>query len=131
MREAGQLASETSQYTQAIEQWEKVATMSLESNLTRYSVKDYFLNAGLCYLAIPDFVACGRAMEFYAQQDSAFPPTMEGRFLNSLLEACEAGDLANFDAIVQDFDRTKRFQGWQTNLLLQIRKGLQEEPDLS
>ncbi len=27
--------------------------MSLESNLTRYSVKDYYLNAGMCYLAIP------------------------------------------------------------------------------
>lgn len=27
--------------------------MSLESNLTRYSVKDYYLNAGICYLAIP------------------------------------------------------------------------------
>lgn len=27
--------------------------MSLDSNLTRYSVKDYYLNAGMCYLAIP------------------------------------------------------------------------------
>lgn len=27
--------------------------MSLDSNLTRYSVKDYYLNAGLCYLALP------------------------------------------------------------------------------
>lgn len=40
-------------YKRAIERWEQVAQMSLDSNLTRYSVKDYYLNAGMCYLAIP------------------------------------------------------------------------------
>jgi alpha-soluble NSF attachment protein len=37
----------------ALERWEQVAAMALESNLTRYSVKDYYLAAGGCYLAIP------------------------------------------------------------------------------
>ncbi|KDN53012.1 putative SEC17-transport vesicle fusion protein [Tilletiaria anomala UBC 951] len=130
-REAAQLACELKRYPDAIEFWEKVAAMSLESNLTRYSVKDYYLNAGMCYLAIPDYVACGKAMGYYAQQDSSFPPTMEGRFLNSLLEACEAGDLPGLDQVIQDFDRTKRVQGWQASLLRGVRKGMQEEPDLS
>ena len=70
-------------------------------------------------------------MGFYAQQDPSFPPTMEGRFLNSLLEACEAGDLQGLDAIIQDYDRTKRIQGWQATLLRAVRKGIQEEPDLA
>lgn len=55
-REAAQLATDLARYPQAIERWEQVASMSLESNLTRYSVKDYYLNAGMCYLAIP--VSC-------------------------------------------------------------------------
>ncbi|PWN49668.1 putative SEC17-transport vesicle fusion protein [Violaceomyces palustris] len=130
-REAAQLATDLGRYPQAIERWEQVAAMSLESNLTRYSVKDYYLNAGLCYLAIPDYVATGRAMGFYAQQDPTFPPTMEGRFLHSLLECCEAGDLQNFDLRVQDYDRVKKIIGWQASLLRQIRKGIQDEPDLS
>ncbi len=52
-REAAQLATDLARFPQAIERWEQVASMSLESNLTRYSVKDYYLNAGMCYLAIP------------------------------------------------------------------------------
>lgn len=56
---------------------------------------------------------------------------MEGRFLNSLLEACEAGDLAGLDQIIQDYDKTKRIQGWQATLLRSVRKGVQQEPDLA
>lgn len=86
---------------------------------------------GLCYLAIPDYIACGNAMGFYAQQDPSFPTTMEGRFLHAILESCEAGDLPAFDQTVQEFDRTKRIIGWQATLLRNVRKGMQEEPDLS
>lgn len=52
-REAAQIATDIGDYKRAIERWEQVAQMSLDSNLTRYSVKDYYLNAGMCYLAIP------------------------------------------------------------------------------
>ena len=52
-REAAQLATDVGDYKRAIERWEQVAQMSLDSTLTRYSVKDYYLNAGLCYLALP------------------------------------------------------------------------------
>ncbi|CAO1618438.1 unnamed protein product [Parajaminaea phylloscopi] len=129
-REAAQLATDIGDYKRAIERWEQVAQMSLDSNLTRYSVKDYYLNAGLCYLAIPDYVACGNAMGFYAQSDPSFPSTMEGRFLHSVLEACEAGDVNIFDERVQDYDRTKKIVGWQASLLRNVRKGVVEEPDL-
>lgn len=44
-REAATIATEISDYKRALEKWEQVAQMSLESNLTRYSVKDYYLNA--------------------------------------------------------------------------------------
>jgi alpha-soluble NSF attachment protein len=70
-------------------------------------------------------------MAYYAQQDPSFPTTMEGRFLHSVLQSCEAGDLPAFDQTIQDYDRTKRVTGWQASLLRNVRKGMQEEPDLS
>lgn len=70
-------------------------------------------------------------MAFYAQADPTFPTTMEGRFLHSLLEACESGDVNVFDERVQDYDRTKKIVGWQASLLRNVRKGVMEEPDLS
>jgi hypothetical protein len=44
-REAAAVATEIGDYKKGLERWEQVAQMSLESNLTRYSVKDYYLNA--------------------------------------------------------------------------------------
>jgi alpha-soluble NSF attachment protein len=44
-REAATIATEMGDYKKGLERWEQVAQMSLESNLTRYSVKDYYLNA--------------------------------------------------------------------------------------
>lgn len=70
-------------------------------------------------------------MGFYAQQDPSFPSTMEGQFLHAVLQACEAGDLPNFDETVSNYDRTKRIVGWQATLLRSVRKGMSEEPDLS
>lgn len=84
-REAAQLATDLARFPQAIERWEQVASMSLESNLTRYSVKDYYLNAGMCYLAIPvsfkhpllplDFSLCVPA-ELYTDTSSPLSSTL-------------------------------------------------------
>ena len=39
-------------YPAAIASYDQVANGSLASNLTKYSVKDYWLRAGLCALAM-------------------------------------------------------------------------------
>lgn len=130
-REAAALAIQLKQYPKAIELWEAVAAASLGSNLTKYSVKEYYLNAGLCYLAIPDAGAATRAMGFYAQQDPGFPTTNEGQFLHGVLQACEHGELDAFDQRVQEFDRMKPITGWRATLLQGVRKSVADEPDLS
>lgn len=70
-------------------------------------------------------------MGFYAQQDPSFPSTMEGRFLHNILQAAEAGDIQGLDQLVQEFDRTKKLLPWQAGVLRNVRKGVQDEPDLS
>jgi len=45
------IAALVGQYPRAIEKYEGVAKQSLNSNLTKWSVKDYFFKAGACYLA--------------------------------------------------------------------------------
>ncbi|WFD21084.1 vesicular-fusion protein S17 [Malassezia caprae] len=130
-REAAQLAIQLQQYPRAIELWEAVAAASLNSNLTKYSVKEYYLNAGLCYLAIPDLGAATRAMAFYAQQDPSFPSTTEAQFLHGVLKACEHSDLDAFDARVRDFDRMRPITGWRATLLHTVRNTVADGPDLS
>lgn len=45
------LAAEEAQYPRAIENYEKVAKVSMNNNLTKYSVKDYLFKAGIVHLA--------------------------------------------------------------------------------
>lgn len=58
-KEAAELAGTLQQYDRAVRHFEQVAQASLGSALTKYSVKDYYLKAGMCWLAggVSDFVA--------------------------------------------------------------------------
>jgi hypothetical protein len=51
-KDAADLHAELEEYPQAIERYERVADHSLGSNLTKYSVKDYWLRSLLCCLAM-------------------------------------------------------------------------------
>lgn len=44
------LSAQLEQYPKAIEHFESVAVSSLQNNLTKFSAKNYFLQAGLCHL---------------------------------------------------------------------------------
>lgn len=51
-KDAADLHADLEEYAQAIERYEQVANYSLNSPLTKYSVKEYWLRAGLCALAL-------------------------------------------------------------------------------
>ena len=51
-KDAADLHAELENYPAAIARYDQVADGSLGSNLTKYSVKDYWLRAGLCALAM-------------------------------------------------------------------------------
>lgn len=51
-KDAADLHAEIEQYPQAIARYEQVANGSLNSALTKYSVKEYWLMSGLCALAM-------------------------------------------------------------------------------
>jgi alpha-soluble NSF attachment protein len=47
---AAALAAQLEQYGKAVEKFESVAAASLDNNLTKWSVRDYLLKAGICLL---------------------------------------------------------------------------------
>ena len=82
------LAALEGQYGRAIEAYEQVAIASLNSNLTKWSVKDYYLKAGACHLANrvcplkcsskgQDPIATKQAIGRYVEQDPTFASTRE------------------------------------------------------
>jgi hypothetical protein len=76
-----QFAAQLEQYPKAVEIYEEIAKSSLDSNLLRYSVKGYLLNAGLCHLATGDVVNIRNAIDKYQELDLSFSGTRECKFL--------------------------------------------------
>ncbi|KAF8905537.1 vesicular-fusion protein SEC17 [Gymnopilus junonius] len=129
-KDAADLHAELENYPQAIARYEQVADQSLTSALTKYSVKEYWLRASLCALALGDTVTAKRNMQKYCNQDVTFSSTREAKFINVLIEAVEGGDAEAFTAAVFEFDQVTKLDNWKTNILLKIKRSFQEEVTL-
>ncbi|SCZ88577.1 BZ3500_MvSof-1268-A1-R1_Chr10-2g03006 [Microbotryum saponariae] len=138
LKEAAELAASVGEYPRAVTHFEAVAKHSLISALTRYSVKEYYLKAALCWLATGvstcvdlDVVSTQRKLEEYCSQDPSFGATREAKFIHDIADAFEGGDTEGFTAAVADFDRLTRLDNWKTTILLVIKRQISEEPSLS
>lgn len=79
---------------------------------------------------LQDAVVVRRNMAKYASLDTSFQSTREAKFVNSLMDAINSGDVEQFTAVVGDYDHVTPLDNWKTNILLKIKKSLDEEPDL-
>jgi len=125
-KDAADLHAQLGQFPQAITRYEQVANHSLSSSLTKYSVKEYWLRAGLCALAAHDPVTARRNQDKYAIQDVTFPSTRESKFLALLTDAVDASDEEAYTRAVVEYDQITKLDNWKTNILLRIKQGIQE-----
>ncbi|OCH96094.1 vesicular-fusion protein SEC17 [Obba rivulosa] len=130
-KDAADLHAELENYPQAITLYEQVANGSLSSALTKYSVKEYWLRSSLCALAMGDTITAKRNLGKYSSLDTTFSSTREAKFVNILIEAVESGDTEKFTGAVFEFDQITKLDNWKTNILLKIKRGIQEEPGLT
>lgn len=123
------LAALEGDYKRAIDKFEAVAKSSLNSNLMRWSVKDYFLKAGICYLAAGDIVATKRALDNFREQDNSFASTRENMLLTDLVGCVEEGDQDAFSEKLFQFDQLSKLDKWKTGLLLRVKGGIEKEEE--
>jgi len=115
------LAAAAKDYKRAIEIYEQVAIASLESNLLKFSVKDYLLRAGLCRLATGEIGAAVNALERYNGMDATFAGSREGTLLRDVTTATEQMDEDVFTLKVREYDEISRLDGQKTSLLLEVK----------
>jgi len=113
-------------YYRAIENYEKVADASLGNNLMRYSVKEYFLKAGICVLATKDIVSTRRNLERYREKDPGFGGQREFQLLVDLTDAVEEGNQEAFTDKLFAFDQMSRLDKWKTEILVRIKNQIEE-----
>ncbi|OBZ79863.1 Vesicular-fusion protein SEC17 [Grifola frondosa] len=130
-KDAADLHADLEEYAQAISRYEQVANGSLNSALTKYSVKEYWLRSSLCALAMGDTVTAKRNLTKYGSLDTTFVSTREAKFVGVLVDAVEAGDVETFTAAVFEFDQVTKLDNWKTNILLKIKKSIDEAPGLT
>eukprot|EP00850_Spirogloea_muscicola_P007361 SM000037S13496 [mRNA] locus=s37:238975:240979:+ [translate_table: standard] len=123
-----QFAAQLEQYQRAVDIFEEIAQASMDSNLLKYSVKGYLLNAGLCRLCHQsgDSVSLQRMLDRYQELDATFTGTREYKFLADLTEAVGAEDIEQFTEVVREFDSMTRLDSWKTMLLLRAKKTLKD-----
>ncbi|MCJ1350083.1 MAG: vesicular-fusion protein S17 [Icmadophila ericetorum] len=121
------LAALEGEYYKSIENYEKVAKSSVNNNLMKWSVKDYFLKAGICHLASGDIVASTRALESYRDLDNTFASTREHQLLTDLAEAVEQGDQEVFADKLFQYDQLSKLDKWKTTILLRVKSGIEEK----
>ncbi|KAK7694731.1 vesicular-fusion protein S17 [Cerrena zonata] len=129
-KDAADLHAEIEQYPQAIARYEQVANGSLNSALTKYSVKEYWLRSGLCALAMGDPITAKRNMQKYSALDTTFSSTREFKFVIVLIDAVEAGDQEAYTGAVYEYDQVTKLDNWKTNILLKIKKSIAEDEDV-
>jgi len=124
-----QYAAQLENYDKAIELYEQVAANALQSNLLKYSAKDYFFRASLCHLCV-DSINAQHAINKYEEQYPAFADTREAKLIKTLCAEIENQDIEAFTEAVKQFDSISRLDTWYTTLLLRVKKGLSDGDDL-
>jgi len=120
-------SAQLERYDKAIELYEQVASGSIDNNLIKWSVKEYFLRAGLCHLAKGDMVSSERALERYQDMDATFSSQRECKFLQELVTACKGRDVEAFTGAVVEFDSISKLDSWKTSILLKIKNSIKED----
>jgi len=126
-KDAADLRANMNLFPEAIKLYEQVADYSLTSALTKYSVKEYWLRAGLCAIAMQDIVTAKRNIHKYGTQDVTFPSTRECKFLNTIIDAVEDGDQEAYTAAVAEYDQVTRLDNWKTSIMLTIKNTIDDD----
>jgi alpha-soluble NSF attachment protein len=113
-------------YFQAVENYEKVADSSLDNHLMKYSVKDYWMKAGICILATKDLVSARRNLDRYKEKDPTFASQREYQLLSDLVDAIDDGNQEVFTDKLFAYNQMSPLDKWKTEIFLRIKNQIEE-----
>jgi len=121
------IAATLEDYQTAIKFFEETAAKSLNSNLLKWSAKEYLFKAGLCRLCIGDHVSIRKGLDNYRDMDPNFVTQRECKFLENLYNDLVENDLTKFDNDVAEFESISKSDAWKTTLLGRIKNLIKED----
>ncbi|CDK27545.1 unnamed protein product [Kuraishia capsulata CBS 1993] len=109
--------------------YESIAKGSLNNNLARWSLKDYFLKAILCRLALNDYPSAAALLGRFVSWDSTFQTTREHEFAAKLIDSVKEGDSDGVANAAREYDQFSRLDILKVRLLNKIKSGIQDAPE--
>eukprot|EP01116_Phalansterium_solitarium_P023576 TRINITY_DN8342_c0_g1_i1.p1 TRINITY_DN8342_c0_g1~~TRINITY_DN8342_c0_g1_i1.p1 ORF type:complete len:291 (+),score=91.53 TRINITY_DN8342_c0_g1_i1:177-1049(+) len=109
------------QYEAAHDLFEAVARIAVEDDMLKFSAKDYFLKAGLCYLACADVLGAKHGLDDWRCLDPTFSAQRECKFLQDIVDAYQAFDDAKFTKVVHEWEKVTRMNAWMTEMIVRIK----------
>lgn len=126
---AADLTAVLGNYIDAAKLYENVAKKSINNQLSKWSLKDYFFKACLCYLAADDVVASKKAIGTFIDWDPSFQQTKEFVLLNDLFDAIDSRDAQAFSDKLYDYDQFNKLDKWKVSILSKIKNAIVEADD--
>lgn len=116
-------------YATAVQRYERVAKQSLNSPLSKWSLKEYFLKSTLCRLAEKDTIAAERALDQYTEWDNSFATTKECQLCQDLTSAVKEGDDQEYTNKLWEFDQFSKLDKWKVTITLRIKEQIVSAED--
>ena len=137
-QKVSELYVENGEYQKALELYEKISKSSLESNVGKWTAKDYFYKALMC-----KFVLLARSNQVELLQEKIenykdLLPSLDGsrecKFIEDILQSYIDDDIEKFSDIVFKYNEIYKIDDFTTKMLYEIKQLLrnnEEEQDLT
>ncbi|CAN0052312.1 unnamed protein product [Discosporangium mesarthrocarpum] len=112
-------------FGRAAQVYEQLGRSCMEKKLLQANAKAYWLQAGLCLLALEDTVAAHEKLRTFQDVDYGFEDSRECKFLEKLITAVEGFDAEGFAQTCFEWDSISKLDAWKTSVLLRIKKSIE------
>lgn len=120
-------------FKRASKHYEKCATLALEKNINKGSLREYFYKALLCQFVVSakkwNLKNVHVMLDRFTGMDRKFVGTREHSIVTKCVAAFEAEDVAEFTQVIYEHDKIHKLDDQSTHMLLEIKKILKNPPE--
>ena len=113
-------------WLEASELFRRVADIRLSQRLTQLSAGEFITKSVLCQLASNDTIGAEKLIGDFLSQSPGFHGSREHLLLTGIIDAIKKNDTNAYSQAVFDYDQIKRLDKWFTEVLLIMKKRLDE-----
>lgn len=122
--EAAMLQASMKKYKQAADLFESVANEYVATNLLKYSAKEHYMSAVMCWMAEGDVTTALKKREAFQMADVQFNGSPQDTFLGNCLDAMVAAKPDDFATAVSEWESMSKLDPFRVKLLLAAKEAI-------